>query len=130
MFRGAFATVALLLPLAAAAAAPAAPRSVRTTESHTFDHATTETKRFELRVPGAGAHARMRFRGSVSSGEIKARLLDPSGAVRRDAWRTPEGGKPGSFEFEAGEMEQAGVWTLEVELKEAAGSYEFTWTVD
>jgi hypothetical protein len=127
MFRVAFATVALLLPLAAAAAAP---RSVRTTESHTFDHATTETKRFELRVPGAGARVRLRFRGSVSAGEIRVRLLDPSDKVRRNVWRTPEASKPGGFEFEGGEMDAAGAWTLEVELKGATGSYEYTWTVD
>ncbi len=125
MSRVAFAALTLLL-----LAAAAAPRSVRTTESHTFDQATTETKRFELRVPAEVARVRLRFSGSVNSGEIKVRLLNPAGEVRRDVWRTPEGGKPGRFEFEGGEMKDAGAWALEVELKDATGSYEFTWTVD
>jgi hypothetical protein len=50
--------------------------------------------------------------------------------VLRNVWRTPEASKPGRFEFEGGEMGAAGAWTLEVELKGATGSYEYTWTVD
>jgi hypothetical protein len=127
MFRVALAALTLLSLLAAVAAAP---RSVRTTESRTFDHATTETKRFDLRVPGPEAHARLRFKGVVRSGEIRARLLDPSGVERQSFKFTPDGARPSRFDFEGGELRDAGAWTFEVELKGATGGYEFNWSVD
>jgi hypothetical protein len=118
---------AALVVLLAAAAAALPERSSETVESHTFDHKTTEKKRHELRVPGEGTRVRMRVKASVSEGEIRIVVRDPDGAVWHEAILAPKKSKPGSYDVDSSVMRsEAGVWTVEVEAKEAVGSYEFS----
>ena len=126
--RRVFKAVALVALLAAAAFA-APERSSRTVESHTFDHKTTAKKRYELRVPGAGARVRLRVKASLTEGELKIVVRDAAGAVRQDAHIGPAKSKPNKYDVDSGEVRSpAGVWTVEIETKEAVGSYEFTFT--
>ncbi|HEX8559119.1 MAG TPA: hypothetical protein VF668_13525 [Pyrinomonadaceae bacterium] len=128
---------AALLALLAASAAPhhadaaAAERASRTVESHTFDHKTTSKKRYDLRVQGEGARVRLRVRASVTEGELKLVVRDAAGQVRQEARLTPSKSRPNRYDVDSGDVRSgAGVWTVEVELSEAVGSYEFTWTTD
>jgi hypothetical protein len=120
---------AALLTLLAALTASAAERSSRTVESHSFDHRTTAKKRFDLRV--RGSRVRLRVKASVREGQIKLVVRDAAGQVRQDARLTPSKSRPNTYDVDSGEVRsEAGVWTVEVELTEAVGSYEFTWTTD
>ena len=117
---------AALVALLAAAAFAAPERSSQTVESHTFDHKTTEKKRHELRVPGDGTRVRLRVKASVSEGELRIVIRDPDGRVWQDATLGPSKSKPANYDVDSGEMRsEAGVWTVEVEAREAVGSYEF-----
>ena len=136
MRRDALKAAALAALLALATAAPpatataAARRDVKTTESETFADKTA-TKKYELPVPAAGGRVRLRFKGSVTAGEIRFSVLDSAGKQHQGGRLTPDGEKPGHFELETGEARAAGgAWSLEVELKDATGRYEFTWTVE
>jgi hypothetical protein len=118
---------AALVALVAAAATAFPERSSETIESHTFDHKTTETKRHELRVPGEGTRVRMRVKATVRQGELKIVVRDPDGNVFHEATLSPKESKPGSYDVDSSVMRsEAGVWTVEVEAKEAVGSYEFS----
>lgn len=118
---------AALVALVAAAAVAAPERSSETVESHTFDHKTTEKKRHELRVPGEGTRVRLRVKASVSEGEIRIVVRDPDGAVWQEAILGPAKSKPNKYDVDSSVMRsEAGVWTVEVETKEAVGSYEFS----
>lgn len=120
---------AALLALLAATAASAAERTSRTTESHTFDHKTTSKKKFDL--PVNGARVRLRVRASVREGVLKLVVRDADGRVRQDARLTPSKSRPNTYDVDSGEVRSAaGAWTVEVELTEAVGSYEFTWTTE
>ena len=122
---------AALLVLLAAAAASAEERVGRTVESHSFDHKTTSKKKYDLRVPGPGARVRLRVKASVREGELKILVRDAAGRVRQEARLTPTKARPNAYDVDSGELKSAaGVWTVEVELREAVGSYEFTWTVE
>jgi hypothetical protein len=128
--RAAFATVTLLLLLAAAAAVAAAEHNSRTVESHTVDHKTTEKKRYDLRVPSAGSRVRLRVKATVREGQIRLLVRDASGRVRQEAVLTPSKSTPSDYDVDSGEVRSAaGAWTVEVELKEAVGSYEFAFTL-
>jgi uncharacterized protein YfaS (alpha-2-macroglobulin family) len=135
MRRDALKAAALAALLAFAAAAPpatataAARRSVKTTVSETFDDKSA-TKKYDLSVPAGGGRARLRVRGSVTTGEVRLRVLDSAGRERQNARFRPDGEQPGHFELETGEVSAAGAWTLAVELKGATGRYEFIWTVE
>jgi hypothetical protein len=114
-----------------AAAAFAAETTSRTVESHTFDHETTAKKRFELRVPEKGSRVRLRVRASVNAGEFRLVVRDAEGRVRQEAQLGPRKERPLTYDVDSGELRSAaGVWTVEVELKDAVGSYEFTWTAE
>ncbi len=121
---------ALFALLAAAAVSAAERRSDSTFESHTFDRQTNAKKKFDLRVPGDGARVRLRVKASVREGEVRLVVRDAEGRVRQDARLSPSKSRPSNYDVDSGEVRSgAGVWTVEVELKDAVGSYEFTWTV-
>jgi hypothetical protein len=120
---------ALLALLATTLAASAAEQSNQTIESHSFDHKTTTKKKFNLRVPGSGGRVRLHVKASVREGEFKFVVRDTAGKVRQDVHLTPSKSKRNNYNVDTGELQSAaGVWTVEVELNEAVGSYEFTWT--
>ncbi len=128
--RRALKAAALAALVAASAAAADAEFNSRTVESHVFDHETTGTKRYELRVPSGGARVRLRVKASVRQGELKLLVRDSEGRVRQDARLGPSKSSPTNYDVDSGELRSAaGAWTVEVELKDAVGSYEFTWTV-
>ena len=127
--RRALKAAALAALVAASAAAAAREVNSRTVESHVFDHETTGTKRYELRVPPGGALVRLRVKASVREGELKLLVRDSEGKVRQEARLGPSGSKPLTYDVDSGETRSAaGAWTVEVELKDAVGSYDFTWT--
>ncbi len=124
-------TAAIIALLAAAAAVSAAERRTSSTaESHTFDHQTNARKKFDLRVPADGARVRLRVKASARAGEIRIVVRDADGHVWQEAQLVPSKSRPGYYDVDSGEMKsEAGVWTVEIELKDAVGSYEFRWTV-
>jgi hypothetical protein len=130
--RKALKAAALLTLLAAALTAPAAERtSSRTVESITFDQKTTSKKKYDLRVHGSGARVRLHVRASVREGELKFVVRDAAGKVRQDVSLTPSKSRPSNYNVDSGEVQSAaGLWTVEVELRDAVGSYEFTWTTE
>ena len=129
--RRALRASALVALVAASAAAVAAEVNSRTVESHVFDHPTTAKKRIELRVPSGGARVRLRVKASVRQGELKLVVRDAEGQVRQEAQLGPAKSRPNNYDVDSGESRSAaGVWTVEVELKDAVGSYDFTWTAE
>ena len=117
---------AALVALLAAAAAAAPERSSETVESHTFDHQTTEKRRHELRVPDDGTRVRLRVKASVREGELRIVVRDPDGRLFQEARLGPSK-KTTNYDVDSSVMRsEAGVWTVEVETKEAVGSYEFS----
>jgi hypothetical protein len=120
---------AALVALLAATAVAVPERSSRTNESITFDHKTTTKKKYELPVPGAGTRVRLRVKASVREGELKLVVRDAAGHVWQDARLGGPKAETTHYDIDSGEMRSpAGVWTVEVETKEAVGSYEFTFT--
>jgi hypothetical protein len=130
--RKALKAAALLTLLAAALTASAAERtSSRTIEAQTFDRKTTSKKRYDLRVHGSEGRVRLHVRASVSEGELKLVVRDAAGNVRQDVRLTPSKSRPSNYDLDSGEVKSgAGAWTVEVELTEAVGSFEFTWTTE
>ena len=123
----AFALVALL----AAAAAAAPERIDRVTGKHTLDHRTTGKRKYDLRVPEGSRSVRIHVKAFVTGGEMRIIVRDAEGRVRQDARLTPSKARPNTYDVETGkERSRAGVWTLEVEMKDALGRYEYTWTAD
>jgi hypothetical protein len=108
----------------------AAPeRSSRTNESITFDHKTTTKKKYELPVPEEGTRVHLHVKASVREGKLNLVVRDPANVMRYVVFLGPSKSKPDNFDVDSGEMKSpAGVWTVEVETKEAVGSYEFTFT--
>jgi len=122
---------ALLVLLAAAAATAADERIYRTHSSHTLEHKTTDRKRFELPVRAAGRRVSLRLKAVIREGEARLLVRDASGRVRQQAHLRPAGPRPNTYDVSTDEERaRAGRWTVEVEFREATGSYEFTWTND
>jgi len=131
--RRALKAAALLTLLAAALTASAAERtsSSSTIESISFDQKTTSKKKYDLRVHGSGGRVRLHVKASVREGEIKFVVRDTAGKVRQDVHLMPSKSRPNNYNVDTGELRSAaGVWTIEIELNEAVGSYEFTWTTE
>ena len=128
--RRALKAAALLTLLAAALTASAAETgSSRMVESISFDHKTTSKKKYDLRVHGTGGRVRLHVRASVREGELKFVVRDAAGKVRQDVQLRPSKSRPNNYNVDTGELQSApGVWTIEIELSEAVGNYEFTWT--
>lgn len=123
--------VAALVVVLAASAAAAAEHVSRTIESCVFDETTTSKKRFDLRVPGTGLRVRLRLRAVVREGEARFYVRDAEGRVRQDVVLRPDARKPRTYDADTGELKSsAGEWTVEVELREAKGSYDLTWTAE
>jgi hypothetical protein len=73
----------------------------------------------------------VRVRVVVSGGEVKVVVRDSKGRVRQDAHLRPAGAKPNTYDVSTDEERAAaGNWTVELEFKDATGSYEYTWTND
>ena len=124
---------ALLTLLAAALASPvAADEEIksRTTESQTYARKTTSKKKYDLRV--YGPRVRLRVKATVKEGEMRLVVRDARGRVWQDAQLGPVKSKPNNYDVDSGEMrsDPGRVWTVEVELKEAVGSFEFNWTTE
>jgi len=122
---------ASLLVLLAAAAVSAAEEVSEKRGSHTLQHRTTEKRMHHLPVPEGARHVRLRLKAVVREGEARLVVRDGRGHVFQDARLTPSKTKPGAFDVDTGEMKSAeGVWVIEVELKGALGSYEYTWRAE
>ncbi|HEY0169831.1 MAG TPA: hypothetical protein VGB98_02175 [Pyrinomonadaceae bacterium] len=122
---------ALLALLAATAAHAADERIHRHSESHTLEHKTTARKRFELPVRAAGRRVSLRLKAVVREGEAKLLVRDSKGRVRQEAHLRPSAGKSNTYDVSTSEDSAAkGDWTVELEFREATGSYELTWTND
>ena len=129
--RRALKAAALLVLLAATAATAADERIYRTHESHTLEHKTTAKKRVELPVRAAGRRVSLRLKAVVREGEARLIVRDASGRVRQDAHLRPAGLRPNTYDVSTDEEHaKAGQWTVELEFKDATGSYELTWTND
>jgi hypothetical protein len=122
---------AALLLLLAATAASADERIYQTRGSHTLEHKTTDERRLVLPVRAPGRRVRVRVRVVVSGGEVKVVVRDSKGRVRQDAHLRPAGARPNTYDVSTDEERAAaGNWTVELEFKDATGSYEYTWTND
>ncbi|HEX8145953.1 MAG TPA: hypothetical protein VF591_02030 [Pyrinomonadaceae bacterium] len=120
---------AALVALLAAAALAADGRTSRTNTAITFDQKTTSKKRYELPVPAEGTRVRFQVKASVREGELKMVVRDPTGAVRHDVRLGGPKAKTTDYDVDTGEVRSpAGVWTVEVETREAVGRYEFSFT--
>ena len=129
--RRALKAVALLTLLAVSAAHAADERIHRTSESHTLEHKTTEKKRIVLPVRAAGRRVSLRLKAVVREGEARLIVRDSKGNVRQDAHLRPSTSRPNTYDVSTGEERAAaGQWTVELDFKEATGSYELTWTND
>ena len=72
---------------------------------------------------------RLRVKASVREGELKIVVRDTAGAVRQDARLGRPKAKPTNYDVDSGVVRSpGGVWTVEVEMTEAVGSYEFSFT--
>lgn len=77
------------------------------------------------RVSRTGAYPRPNAAAETGSGDAASHCR-----VQRARF-TPDRAKPGHFEIETGKGEVVtGRLSLEVELKDATGDYEFTWAAD
>ncbi|HEX6182749.1 MAG TPA: hypothetical protein VFZ44_02480 [Pyrinomonadaceae bacterium] len=122
---------AALLLLLAATAASADERIHQTRGSHTLEHKTTDEKRLVLPVRAPGRRVSVRVKVVVNGGEVKVVVRDSKGRVRQDAHLRPAGTRPNTYDVSTDEERAAaGNWTVELEFKEATGSYEYTWTND
>ena len=120
---------AALAALLAATPLAAEGRRGSTIESITFNTNTTSKKKYELPVPVEGTRVRMRVKASVRRGELRIVVRDAAGRVRQEATLGPSKSEPNSYDVDSGEVRSgAGVWTIEFEMREAAGNYEFTFT--
>ena len=121
--------VALLLLLAAAVSAAESISEKR--GSHTLGRKTTEKRKHDLPVPEGTRHIRLRLKAFVREGEIKFVVRDGRGHIFQEAHLSPSRTKPNIYDVDTGEMKSAeGVWTIEVELKDALGSYEYMWRAE
>jgi hypothetical protein len=120
---------AALVALLAATAASADERIYRLFKSHTLEQKTTETERFVLPVQAAGRRVSVRLKLVVRGGEAHVIVRDARGRVRQDARLRPAESKKSTYDVSTDEERAApGEWTVELEFKEATGSYELTWT--
>jgi hypothetical protein len=121
--RKALLTVCALLALTLAAAAETINR---TSHKATFE-GKTETRRMELQVAEADRRVRLSVKFSLTGGELRLKLRDARGQVRQDVVLS----RASKYEVGTGDMEAiAGLWTLEVGLKDATGSYEMALTAE
>jgi hypothetical protein len=84
----------------------------------------TETTVHTLDVLPAMTTVELRMRVRVRDGAFSWKLVDPAGDVQWEDGVVGSGHKSGSRRFEAVE----GVWTLELQLESASGSYDVAWT--
>jgi hypothetical protein len=121
---------AVLLALLAVASASAADERIhRNSKSHTLKPKTTEKKKFDLPVREAGRRVSLRLKAVVSEGEAWLVVRDSKGKVRQQAHLRPPGSKTSTYDVSTSEDSAAGgAWTVELEFREASGSYELTWT--
>ena len=120
---------AALLLLLAATAASADERIYQVHSSNTLAEKTTTSKRFALPVRAAGRRVSLRLKALVREGEARLVVRDSRGRVRQEALLRPAASKPNTYDVSTDEERAAaGEWTVELEFKEATGSYELTWT--
>ena len=121
---------AVLLALLAVASASAADERIhRNSKSHTLKPKTTEKKKFDLPVREPGRRVSLRLKAVVSEGEAWLVVRDSKGNVRQQAHLRPPDSKTSTYDVSTSEDSAAkGDWTVELEFREASGSYELTWT--
>ncbi|HXG65439.1 MAG TPA: hypothetical protein VNO70_10040 [Blastocatellia bacterium] len=84
----------------------------------------TDARRFDFEVTDGTKAARLQVKFTIKSGRVEARLVDPKGNVRLHIH-----GEDGQLYGDSGDLEPiAGVWTLEMGLKDASGDYRINWT--
>ncbi len=116
-------TVCALLALGLAAAAETINR---TSHKYSFE-AKTETRRMELRVEGTNRRVRLEVKSSLTAGEMRLKLRDPRGRVLQDLVLS----RASKYDVSTGDMAAIpGVWTVEVSLRDATGSYEMALTAE
>jgi hypothetical protein len=126
--RKALLAACALLALAAGSAAAQGETKTTSRSSHsaTFD-AKTEVKRSELHVAGDNKRVRLRVKFTLTGGEIRLKLRDARGEVRQNLVFS----RATQYEVDSDYMEAVpGVWTLELGLKDATGSYDLAWTAE
>ena len=116
-------TVCALLALCLAAAA----ETVNRTRHESSFAAKTETRRVELQVAGGDKRVRLSVKLNLTGGEVHLKLRDARGKVRQDVTHS----RASKFEIDAAEMEAIpGLWTVEVGLRNATGSYDVSLTAE
>ncbi|MDQ3803636.1 MAG: hypothetical protein M3416_07385 [Acidobacteriota bacterium] len=116
----------LALTFGAAAAQDETKTTSRSSHSATFDDK-TEVKRSELRVAETNRRVRLRVKFNLAAGELRLKLRDARGQVRQDIVLS----RATQYEVDSDYMRAAaGVWTLELGLKGATGSYDIVWTAE
>ncbi|HLM58214.1 MAG TPA: hypothetical protein VK422_19075 [Pyrinomonadaceae bacterium] len=117
-------TICALLALCLAAAA--AESVNRTRHQSTFE-AKTETRRVELQVAEGDKRVRLSVKFTLTGGEMHLKLRDARGRVRQDVVLS----RASKYEVGTGDMEAIpGLWTVEVGLRDATGSYDVALTAE
>jgi len=115
--RKALLTACAVLALTLSAAA----ESVSRTQHKSSFEGKTETRRLDLEVTQSHRLVRLSVKFSLTAGELHLKLRDPRGKVRQDVVLS----RVSRHELSTGDMEAIpGLWTVEVGLKDATGSYE------
>ena len=112
-----------VIALCVVASTFAAPWKATRHEVDQFSKA-TETRRFELTVPHDSSHGRVQIDAKIREGTMRWTVLDPSG---KDCW-SGSTGKGSDITLSRSFDVAPGEWTLVLELRDAAGSYDVKWS--
>ena len=83
----------------------------------------TGTLKFDLNASPGMKTARLKVKVNIETGRAEWKLLDPRGNVRLTGR-----GAGGRVSTDTGDLQPiAGVWKLEIELKNASGDYHINW---
>jgi len=85
---------------------------------------TSKTRSYELTFPREGEHARIEIEARIQKGTMRWAVLDPSG-TRRWSGAT---GRDSEIELSRSFDAEPGEWRLEIELRDATGSYDVKWS--
>jgi hypothetical protein len=85
---------------------------------------TTRTRRYELTSPRDVNKARVEIGAKISEGTMRWNVLDRDGKSR---W-SGSTGKGSDIQISRSFDAEPGEWTLEIELRDATGSYDVRWS--
>ena len=83
------------------------------------------TRRFELRVPTDAQHARLELDARIREGSMEFRLVDAEGGKR---WSGAIGRGSTLDISRSFDDAQPGDWRLEIELRDATGTFDIAWS--